>query len=62
MNTIDSNYKDEIDRLKKMIQVKEEQIKKLEEVIEKMYRLYGIKKDMIYKSREDLFREETTYR
>lgn len=62
MNTIDSNYKDEIDRLKRVIQEKEEQIKKLEQVIEKMYRLYGVKKDMIYKTREDLFREETTYK
>lgn len=62
MNTIDSNYKDEIDRLKRMIQEKDEQIKKLEQVIEKMYRLYGVEKDMIYKSREDLFREEELYR
>lgn len=62
MNTIDSNYKDEIARLKKMIQEKDEQIKKLEQIIEKVYRLYGVKKDVIYKSREDLFREEDPYR
>lgn len=62
MNTIDTNYKDEIDRLKKTIQEKNEQIKKLEQVIEKMYRLYGVKKDMIYKTREDQFTEEDSYR
>jgi hypothetical protein len=62
MNTIDSNYKDEIDRLKRMIQEKDDQIKKLEQVIEKMYRLYGVKKDMIYKTREDLFSEEISYK
>lgn len=62
MNTIDSNYKDVIDTLQKKIQDKDEQNKKLEQVIEKMYRLYGLKKDIIYKSREDLFIQETLYK
>lgn len=62
MNPTESKHEEEIKMLKKCIQEKNEQLKKLEQLIEKIYALYGIKKETVYKTREDFFTEEPNYK
>ena len=55
-------YLQRIQELEKQLAEKDRQIKHLEDVIQRMYALYGIKTEYVYKTREDSFLEQEKYR
>lgn len=52
------SYIERIKTLEKRILEKDKQIAGLEEVIQNMYKMYGVKKDDTFKTPEDLFLKE----
>jgi hypothetical protein len=62
METDAKVYLQRIQELEKQIAEKDRQIKHLEDVIQRMYALYGIKKEAVYKTREDSFIEVETHK
>lgn len=55
-------YLERIKELQRLLLEKDRQIKYLEDVIQRLYNLYGIKTEYVYKTREDSFLKEEKYR